>query len=144
MKMAIHEGRIPEELVNQVKDIDETGEIVTYLNDPFTFTTGIVSNKNNEILACGLIRVVNELKVVIKSDIGTYAKTVALRLLLEEANKRMQCNEAIALITNGGDHYVNILKQHFKFYEDHGIFLRLEVEHGREQGQTTGSIRKSL
>jgi len=53
---------------------------------------------------------------------------MAITLLLKEVNKNMQCNEAIALITTGGDHYINILKNRFKFREESGVMLRLERE----------------
>lgn len=125
MKIDVYEAKIPDHLVQLIKNIDEDG-IAAYLNDPYTFTTGIVRSDEGEIIAAGLIRVVNELKVILKPELSNINKAMALKLLLMEAKARLQCNEAVALITQGGTHYTNILKTHFHFYEDPGIFLRLE------------------
>lgn len=125
MKIEIFEAKVPNHLVQLVKNIDIDG-IAAYINDPYTFTTGIVRDNEGEIIATGLIRVVNELKVILKPELSNINKAMALKLLLIEAKKRLQCNEAVALITQGGTHYTNILKTHFNFYEDPGIFLRLE------------------
>ncbi len=132
MIINVYNDKISDELISEIRKFDSEG-ISDYLSDPFTFTTGIVfadnnkNDKNNEkIIAVGILRVVNELKVSFKSEISNISKAMALKLLLKEINKRMHCNEGIALITNGGNYYVDILKNHFDFQEDPGIFLRLE------------------
>jgi hypothetical protein len=123
MKIDIYD-KIPPEIAIKIKEFD-TGEMSSYLNDPFTFTTGVISMKD-KIIAAGIIRVVNELKITAKLEVSDINKAMAISLLFKAAKEKMQCNEAFALITQGGDHYVNILKNHYKFYEDHGVFLRLE------------------
>ena len=126
MIVKIHDNNIPIELIEEIKKFDGEG-IHTYLNDPFTFATGIV-HSNDKIVAAGILRVVNELKIIIKPEISNVHKAMAITLLLKEVNKNMQCNEAIALITDGGDYYINILKDRFKFREESGVMLRLERE----------------
>ena len=126
MTIDVYNDKISSELVDEIRKFDEEG-ISNYLNDPFTFTTGIVTS-GDKIIAAGIIRVINELKVVIRPEISNIHKVKVLKLLLRESNKRIQCNEAIALITDGGYHYVNVLKNHFGFREESGVMLRLERE----------------
>jgi len=132
MIVKIYDNNISSDLIDEIKKFDGEG-ISNYLNDPFTFTTGIVTasfkeKEENQIVAIGILRVVNELKITIRPEISNINKAMAITLLLKEVNKNMQCNEAIALITAGGDHYINILKDHFKFREESGVMLRLERE----------------
>lgn len=139
--ISIHNNNISNRLLNAIKKIDKEG-VSSYLNDPYTFTTGIVYstiNDKDEIVAAGIIRVVNELKVILKPELSDILKAKALKLLLDTSTSMMQCNEAVAIITQGGDHYVNILKDHFNFFEEPGTFLRLEVKNGRNKGTTTKS-----
>lgn len=126
MTIEIFDDNISQELINEVRKFDVEG-ISDYLNDSFTFTTGIVTSRGR-MVAIGIIRVVNELKVIVRPEISNIHKAAALRLLLNESKSKMQCNEAFALITNGGDHYINILKNHYRFREDYGVFLRLDRE----------------
>lgn len=118
-------NKVSLDLLKKEIEVFDEERVSDYINDPFTFTVGIVAS-SGRVAAVGIIRVVNELKVVIRPEISNIHKAAALRLLLNESKSKMQCNEAIALITNGGDHYVNILKDHYGFREDPGIFLRLE------------------
>lgn len=123
MNITVIDGGIPPKVVEEVKKFDMDGCVSSYLNDPFTFTTGLAIS-GGKIIAVGVVRVINEIKIVIDPSIHDLTKARALKLLLDEAPLKTQCNEVVAVITQGGNHYVNILKNHYEFKEDYGVFLR--------------------
>lgn len=118
-------------------DLDEISKfdienISDYLNDPFTFTNGIVYGSNDNVLGCGVIRVINEFKIVIDSKLPNYIKAKVLKLLLDKALKLKQCNEVIISLTQPENfielqHYKDLIQKHYNFQEETGIVLRLET-----------------
>lgn len=99
--------------------------VSNFINDPFTFNIGIVKY-NGKVVGFGIIRVVNEFKLALDPKISNITKARAIKRLLNSAIELAQCNEIIASITNGGEHYVNLLEKHFRFYRDSGVLTRLE------------------
>ena len=104
----------------------DTEQIYQFTNDPFTFNSKIVLNDKDEILAAGFIRVVNEFKVTVNPKISNFMKAKVIDELIKYGISNSQCNEIIVELTNGGNHYANILEKHFKFQYGNGILMRLE------------------
>ena len=84
-------------------------QIYQFTNDPFTFNSKIVLNDKDEILAAGFIRVVNEFKVTVNPNISNFMKAKVIDELIKYGLSNSQCNEIIVELTNGGNHYANIL-----------------------------------
>ena len=102
-------------------------KIFNLVKDPYTFTHGIVLNDVEDlVLGLGIVRVVDEFKVVLNPSSTNLMKAKTLRYLLGYGITQMSTNEVIASITQGGDQYVNILEKHYKFYKDTGILVRME------------------
>lgn len=99
--------------------------ISTFINDPFTFVIGVMKS-DSRVLGFGLIRVVNEFKMALDSGLTNTMKARTIHGLLSSAIKLSQCNEMIASITKGGDHYIQLLEKHFRFSVDPGVLMRLE------------------
>ena len=108
-------------------DIDGT---FNYFDDPFTFNIGVVKN-GDQILGAGIIRVVNELKMILDQDLPRITKAKVLQGLMDEAIKLRQCKELLVTLTFPQDFkklmkYSNLLKDHYNFYEDNSILMRKE------------------
>lgn len=114
----------PQEQINEIKKYDKEN-ISDFFSDPFTFNIGIATN-GNEVLGAGVIRVINEFKIIINPTLSDFRKAKVINTLIKEAFKNAQCNEIIVDITQGGDHYINILNKHFGFQKAYGEVLRLE------------------
>lgn len=98
--------------------------LLQYLKDPFTFDVGIARDGN--ILGIGIIRVINEFKMLLNPNMTNFRKAKVIKMLLEEASKRSQCNEIIVEISKGGFHYEQLLVDHFDFQPTYGRVFRLE------------------
>lgn len=117
---------IDKKYLDQLILIDEE-RVLEFINDPFTFNVGIVLDDEKEkVLGFGLIRVVNEVKMILNPELSNTIKARVLKYLLDEAKHISQCNEVLAEITRGGDHYIDSLVKHFNFYETSGKVLRFE------------------
>lgn len=121
---------IDNNLLEKIISIDNEN-ISSYLRDPFTQVNGVVSNDDGEIIAVGLIRIVNEWKVIINKDISKFEVAKAIRELGKQAmiiGNQKGSNEVYAIITQGEDNYKELLKKHFGFKEiNHQSLLKLEV-----------------
>lgn len=117
-------SQIPVKDFQQLVILDNDS-ICTFIGDPYTFTIGVLKN-NKRVVGFGLIRVVNEFKMALDLDLTNFQKAQAINGLLKVAIKLSQCNEIIASITKGGDHYIKLLENHFKFSIDNGVLMRLE------------------
>lgn len=120
---------ISDSLLEQIKSIDSEN-ITPYLTDPFTMITGIVTDENDEIIAVGLTRIVNEWKLIVNKDKTPFELARGIKELAKQAiayGNLHGANEVFATITQGGEHYEKILKKHFGFKDVEGTQLKLEI-----------------
>lgn len=110
-----------QDLLNQVAEFDKEG-LLPWVNDPFTFEK-IAVFEDGKVIGLGLLRVVEEYKVIIDPSISNLKKAKVIKELMAESNHRSRCNEVIVFITNGGSHYAEMLKKHFGFENRDGITL---------------------
>lgn len=99
--------------------------ITDFVYDPFTFNTGILIGDNSEVIGMGIIRVINEIKLVLDPGLSNFQKSLAIKKLMNAGVPLCQCNEVIAYITSGGKKYENLLKMHYNFSHEPGTLLRL-------------------
>ena len=92
--------------------------------DPFTYKSGIVEDKN-KVIAVGILRLINEWKLIVNPKSSNYQIAKAIKLLTEQALKESS-TEIHAIIDKGGEKYIELLKRHFNFREPEGSFLRME------------------
>jgi len=115
------------DIKEDIKEIEKFDKehIHPYIFDPFTFNTGILLADNSQVVGFGIIRVVNEIKLVLNPNLSNFNKARAIKLLLDNGIPLCQCNEIIAYITQGGNHYEGLLKKHYNFEYEPGTLLRL-------------------
>ena len=120
---------VPPKISEKIRKFDKE-YISDYFYDPFTFDIGILSDSNSEgkILGAGIIRVVNEFKMILNPELSDFKKARIIDILMKIAKEKAQCNEIIIEITQGGKHYINLLTNHFDFQKTYGEVLRLEKE----------------
>jgi hypothetical protein len=112
-------------LLNQVVEFDEEG-LLSWVGDTFTMERVAVL-EDGRVLALGLLRVIEEYKIILDPKLKNTKKAAIIKELMEESTVRSRCNETIVFITRGGDHYVRLLKKHFGFTDREGIALVKEV-----------------
>ena len=117
---------LPLGILEQIKQF-QTEDISEYFSDPYTFDIGIITDEENKVLGVGIIRVVDELKMSLNNELSNIEKAIALKALLNEAIARRHCGEILVMITQGGEHYVNLLQRHFDFQEIKGIPMKWEI-----------------
>lgn len=108
---------------------DDEG-IALYLNDPFTQISGIIREDNDEVVAVGILRMINEWKLIVNPLASHFEVSKAIKELSKQGMTYCLAhgsNEIYARITKGGDHYTKLLKKHFGFKEANGILLKLET-----------------
>lgn len=115
---------LPDNIASRIREFDVEG-LLDFCYDPFTFSIGVVFHEDGSILGVGMIRVVNEFKMIINDKLQDYTKAKMIKMLLEEAKNLSQCNEIIVEITKGGPHYEAILENHFDFQPTQDV-LRME------------------
>ena len=134
MQLKIYDNRtedIPIGVLNEINKMDIEG-ISDYFSDPFTFNIGIVYDDiNGKVLGAGIIRVINEFKMVIENNIPDIIKSKVLKTFTDKALELKQCNEVLISLTLPDnieeiEKYKELMKKHFNFYENDGIVLRLE------------------
>ena len=114
--------------LEEIIKFDKEG-IVPYLSDPFTFKKVVIEDDNGIILV-GLRRVVNEFKIIHNNTRSNFDIIRAIKGFFDIGMKDVmeKCPiDVYVFITNGGEHYINILKKHTEFTEVSGVPLRLEV-----------------
>lgn len=111
-------------LLERIQVFDDE-KIIDFFKDPFTFNIGIVTD-NDKVLGTGVVRVINEVKMVLNPKLSNFKKASIIKTLLNSAMVRTQCSEIIVEISKGGDHYIDLLVKHYDFYETYGKVLRLE------------------
>lgn len=112
------------DLLSKLEEFDSEG-ISEYVTDPFTFEVAVVYNEDTPI-AIGLLRVVEEYKIALDSNLSNNNKAMIVKAFLGEAKKRSKCNEAIVFVTKDKERFERFLKKHFKFKNREGIPLTLE------------------
>lgn len=122
--VSIDESNI--DLIEDIRKFDAE-DISSYTKDPFTFEKVAVLDDNGKPIALGILRVVEEYKIILDPKLSNRQKTIIIRELMTESRYRNRCNEVIVFITQGGEHYKNFLKKHFGFRERDGIALMKEV-----------------
>lgn len=118
---------IPEETVKEIYQFDKE-KIGGYFFDPFTFHIGVVFANDGRVIGAGVVRVVNEFKIIMNPEFKNITKAKSISKLFDAALSNMQCNEAVVEITQGEEHYEELLIKHFKFFHTYGNVLRLEKE----------------
>lgn len=120
---------VPPKITENIRKFDRE-YISEYFYDPFTFDVGILSDSNSsgKILGAGVVRVVNEFKIVLNPELSDFKKARIIEILMKTAKEKAQCNEIIVEITQGGGHYINLLINHFDFQPTYGEVLRLVRE----------------
>ncbi len=112
---------------NKIAVFDSEG-IAEYLDDKFTFISGVVRNET-DIIVLGVGRVVNEFKIVVNPKYSKFQIAKAISTLFREANhwaKHGGSNETIVIITKGNKPYIKLLNRHFGFEEIDGTPMKLE------------------
>lgn len=120
------EEGIPENLRSQINDF-QVERITEFFEDPYTFNIGIVTDEDDIVLGVGVIRVVNEFKMQLNPQLSNLSKARVLKSLLNEAISRRHCGEIIAMITQGGVSYEDMLIKHFNFQKMDGTPLKWEI-----------------
>jgi hypothetical protein len=100
--------------------------MLLFLDDPFTLKTVVLQNEAGEAIGLGLIRPITEYKMVLNPNLSLTEKVKGLQMLMHTARIEDPCNESLIIVTQGGQHFVNILEKHFNFFKVNGIPLKLE------------------
>lgn len=116
----------PEDLLSiATYDKDKTFD---YFGNPFTFDIGIVTD-DDRIIGAGIIRVINEFKMIMNPHLPKLTRIKTLKLLIEKAIELKQCSEVLVSLTSPyGEkdlkNYIKLLRSEYGFYEDLGKVLR--------------------
>ena len=106
----------------------DSERLLPYLDDPFTTLAGII--EDDRPIAVGIVRLVNEFKIIVNPDISAFKKAKAINALMRAAiynTSQHGANEIYALITQGGEHYQELLSKHFEFYTPAGTLMKKEL-----------------
>jgi hypothetical protein len=112
--------------LSQLEEIDIEG-LMSYLNDPFTFTIALVYDEKDKIIAAGMSRVIEEYKLITNPLASSRVKSIAIRDLMTISTGLAKCNEIIVFVTRGEEHYENFLKKHFNFRKRDGVAMMREA-----------------